>query len=114
MITIYKDAGRVQKVEEIGGTIASEVKDGRQTVATPGTAVALATSTTCKRVTIVAEENNTGIIVVGGSTVEAALATRRGVPLHPLDSYSLNADNLDEVFIDAMVATDGCTFNYTV
>lgn len=93
---------------------AHEVHDGRKTVPTPGTAVALAASTTCKRVTIVAEENNTGVIVVGGSTVVAALATRRGVPLHPLDSHSLDTDDLDEVFIDAMVATDGVTFNYTM
>jgi len=97
-----------------GGVIASEVHDGRQTVPTPGTAVALAASTACKRVTIVAEEDNTGIVVVGGSTVVAALASRRGVPLHPLDSHSIDADNLDEVFIDAMVATDGITYDYTV
>lgn len=97
-----------------GGVVASEVHDGRQVVATPGTAVALATSTTCKRVTVVANEDNTGIVVVGGSTVVAALATRRGVPLHPLDSHSLDADNLDEIFLDAMVAANGVTFDYTV
>jgi hypothetical protein len=97
-----------------GGAIASEVKDGRQTVTIPGTAVALATLTACKRVTITAETNNTDMVVVGGSTVVAALATRRGVPLYPGDSYSLNTDNLAEVYIDALTATDGCSYVFTV
>lgn len=93
---------------------AHEIHDGRQTVATPGTAVALAASTACKRVTITAETNNSDILVVGGSTVVAALVTRRGTPLYPGDSYSLDADDLAEVFIDALTATDGATFTYTV
>jgi len=95
-----------------GGAVASTIGDGRQVVAVPGTAVALAASTVIKKVTVVAEENNTGIVTVGGSTVVAALATRRGVPLHPLDSHTIETDNLAEVFIDAMVATDGVTFDY--
>lgn len=93
---------------------AHEIHDGRQVVTTPGTAVALAASTVCKRVTITAETNNTDMVVVGGSTVVAALVTRRGTPLNPGDSYSQDTDNLSEVFIDALVATEGVTFTYTV
>lgn len=93
---------------------AHEIHDGRQTVTTPGTAVALATSTACKKVTVTAELNNTGTVTVGGSTVVDAEATRRGTPLYPGDSYSLDADDLAEVFIDAEVATDGVSYTFTV
>jgi len=97
-----------------GGAVASTVGDNRQTVATPGTAVALAASTTIKEVTVTAETDNTDIVVVGGSTVVAALATRRGTPLYPGDSTTIAADNLAEVFIDAIVATEGVTYTHLV
>lgn len=92
--------------------IASVVGDGRQVVAVPGTAIALAGATTIKEVTVTAEEDNTGVVVVGSSTVIAALATRRGTPLHPMSSTTIAVDNLDAVFIDAIVATDGVTYQY--
>ncbi len=41
----------------------------------------MAGSTPCKKVTITAETDNTGIVVIGGSTVVAALGTRQGTPL---------------------------------
>ena len=95
-----------------GGAVASAVGDGRQTVTTPGTAVALAASTAIKEVTVTAELTNTGTITVGGSTVVDAVATRRGTPLYPGDSDTVASDNLAEVFIDAEVGTDGVTYQY--
>ena len=63
---------------EIGSGSSTLVGDGRQVVTTAGTRVQLsASSVHCKRVTICAETDNTGFIVVGGTTVVAALATRR-------------------------------------
>lgn len=97
-----------------GGPIASTLGDGRKTVASVGTAEALAASTTIKEVTITAELNNTGTITVGGSTVVDATATRRGTPLYPGDSTTVTTDNLAEVFIDAEVNGDGVTFAYLV
>ena len=88
------------------------IGDGRQTVATPTSAVALAASTTAKLVIITAETNNTDIVCVGGSTVLATLATRRGTPLNAGDSVTLEIDNLADVYIDAIVATEGVTFTY--
>ena len=88
------------------------VGDGRKTVTTPGTAVALAASTPVKEVTCSAELDNTDVVVVGGSTVIAALATRRGTPLYPGDSITLVVDDLAIVYIDAVVATEGVTFTY--
>ena len=95
-----------------GGAIASVVGDGRQTVPTPGTAVALAGSTAIKEVTITAEEDNEGVVVSGGSTVVADLATRRGTPSFAMDSVTILADDLAEVFIDAVVAGEGVTYTY--
>ena len=95
-----------------GGAVATTVGDGRAFVTTPGTAVALAASTVIKEVTVTSELNNLTVIVVGGSTVVAAEATRRGTPLYPGDSVTLKSDNLAEVFIDAITATEGVTFTY--
>ncbi len=92
--------------------VKSIINDGRQVVTTAGTRVALAASTTCKHIMITAETNNTDIVVVGGGTVVAALATRRGTPLYPGDSYDLDIDDLADVFIDALVSTEGVTFTY--
>ena len=94
------------------GAIASTVGDNRQVVTTAGTRVALAASTTIKEVTITAETDNTDIVVVGGVTCVAALATRRGTPLYPGDSVTIESDNLAEVYIDALVNGEGVTFTY--
>ena len=88
------------------------IGDGRKTVATAGTREALADSTEAKAVTITAETDNTGWIVVGDATVVAALATRRGTPLEAGDSYSFVLNNLADVYIDATVDGEGCSFTY--
>lgn len=89
---------------------ATGVIDGRTTVTTAGTRVALASSTAAKQVIITAETDNTGIVVVGGSTVVAALATRQGTPLAAGDSVVLPIDNLADVNLDAMVNGEGVTY----
>jgi hypothetical protein len=88
------------------------VADGRKTVTAAGTAEALATSTSCKLVIITAETDNTDYVVVGGSTVVAALATRRGVPLAPGDSVPIQTDNLADIYLDAVVSGEGVTYLY--
>lgn len=88
------------------------IGDGRKVVTTAGTAVALATATAAKSVTITAETDNTGIISVGGSGVIASLATRRGTPLNAGDSMSLDISDLAVVYIDSTVNGDGVTYTY--
>jgi hypothetical protein len=88
------------------------IADDRKVVTTAGTRVTLASSTACEQVVITAETDNTGIVVVGGSTVVAALATRRGIPLYPGDTISLEIDNLADVHLDSTVSGDGVTFAY--
>lgn len=87
--------------------------DNRKVVSSSGTAVPLAASSTPARiVTVVAETDNTGLVVVGSSTVVAALASRRGVPLGPGEAISMPCTDLSFVYIDAEVSGDGVTFLY--
>ena|SRR3990167_1156417 len=95
--------------------VSNSVGDGRQTVTTAGTRVQLSTSPVpCKKVTICAETDNTNFIVVGGATVVAALATRRGIPLNPGDTIKLEVSNLNLVYIDSLADTEGVTYEYEV
>lgn len=93
---------------------ASRLLDGRSVVTTAGTRVQISTTPTkCRGVVVTAETDNTGVIVVGGSTVVAALATRRGTPLTAGQSLGITVNDLSLVWLDATVDTDGVTFAYT-
>lgn len=104
--------GVVEFLESIGS--------GRKTVTTPGTEVPLSSVSLplVRKVDVQAELDNTDVVVVGsgnsGSGVEvvAALATRRGIALEAGDSYTLYVNDLADVYIDAVVAGEGVTFNY--
>jgi hypothetical protein len=91
---------------------ATTIGDGRKVVTTAGTSVALATSTSCREVTITALSTNSGTILVGGSTVVAAAGTRRGVPLAAGASITLSIDNLSSIYIDATASSEGVSYLY--
>lgn len=87
------------------------IGDGRKVVATAGTAELLSTtSVKISSVIIQAETDNTGTIVVGGSTVVAAQATRRGIALTPGDSLVLDIIDLSLLYLDTTVNGDGVTY----
>lgn len=88
------------------------VGQGRKVVASAGTPVVLSSSTSCKSVTIQAEKDNTSDVIIGGSGVVGALATRQGIYLSPGDSVDFPIDNLDKIYIDALVNTEGVTYIY--
>ena len=88
------------------------IGDGRKTVAAAGTAEKLASATKCTSVLITAETDNTGLIVVGASTVVASLATRRGIPLYAGESISIPTVDLDQIWLDTTVNGDGVTFTW--
>jgi uncharacterized protein YcfJ len=93
--------------------VFSRINDGIQLVATAGTAEALASSATlCRRVIIHARKENTDDVVIGGSTVVALATTRRGVALAPGQSLTLNIDDLNKVYVDALVSGEGVSFVY--
>ena len=93
------------------------VNDGKGAVTTAGTRVRLP-NVVCKRAKIICSEwngdeancPNGGIIVVGGSSVVAALATRQGVPLYPTQGEWFNISNLNLLYVDAL--DDGAKYHY--
>lgn len=91
--------------------------DGRKTVSTAGTAEALSsTALSFTEVTICAETDNTGVIVVGTSPV-ASLSTREGVYLAAGDCYTISTSEnktgtLDTINLDTTVNGDGVTYHY--
>jgi hypothetical protein len=85
---------------------------GVTTVTTAGTDVALAGSTVCKRVTIQAQTDNTSSIAVGGSGVDATIATGTGIVLYAGDVFELEVDNLADVYIDSLVNGEGVRYTY--
>lgn len=97
----------------------SGILSGRATVATPGTPVRLSpTSIAIRTLIITAETDNTNVVTVGGADVVGALATRKGVPLANGMSVTFSAhedgiDELSDVYIDAITATEGVTYIYT-
>lgn len=114
------EASNLTKLEAIRALLAGTLLvgstpaagDGRKVVTTAGTRVVLAASTPCKWVKVTAETDNTGVIVLGLSTVVAALATRRGTPLYAGDTAVMPIDDLANAYIDSTVSTDGVTFVY--
>lgn len=88
------------------------VAEGRKTVAAAGTAEQLSTNAEYDvlEVTVQAETDNTGTVVVGGGGVVAALATRRGIALLAGDAYTLQVDQLTDVYLDVTVNGDGVTW----
>ena len=89
----------------------TNIDDNRKEVAIAGTAETLvAASTVCKYVLIQAELNNTGVIVVGDSTVVAAEATRRGYALDAGDPVIIPINDAQKIYLDTTVNTDGVTF----
>lgn len=88
-------------------TIATTIGVGNGSVATSGVAVQLsASSVPCTRVIIYCNDanaslTNTGIIVVGDSSVVAAQATRKGAAVYPANSIELRVSNLNMVYLDA-------------
>jgi len=90
----------------------SGIGDGVKTVTTAGTDEVLAGSTVCKKVVIQAQTDNTGLIAVGASGVDATVATGTGVGLTVGDYIVLQIDNLADIFIDATVSGEGVRYTY--
>ena len=59
----------------------------------------LSTSQACKHVDVMAAIANTGIIWVGGSS----LAANRGIALYAGDVYSIDIDNVNNIYVLASV-----------
>jgi len=114
-VVIWADPDTHRLLVNMTGSMGHDITgiaDGRQTVTTAGTRVALASSTTCKKVHIQALGDNTDAVVVGGSTVVAAAGTRRGIALLPFNSLTLECDNLADIYLDSVVNGEGVSYTY--
>lgn len=97
-----------------GSGTAASVSSGRKVVTTAGTRVALGTDVTgMASVAVQALHANTGVIVVGGGAVVAAVATRNGIALNPGDVVSIDVSKLSAIYLDAMVNGEGVSFVVT-
>lgn len=90
--------------------VATTLTDGRKTVTTPGTAVALRATLACKWVTGNALFSNTQQVNIGGSGVLAATGTSTSRALQPGDPFSYPVSDAALLFIDARVAGEGVSF----
>lgn len=92
----------------------TSIGDGHKEVTTAGTQVTLAASTACKSVIIEAYRSNTGVIQVGGSTVNNSetAGTGTGATLLAGDSIPIDIDNLSKIYINSTVNGEGVRFTY--
>jgi hypothetical protein len=106
-------AGRqVVSLPASSGGVVSSLGQGKKTVTTAGTPVALAATTSIAWVTIEALQANTGRIAVGGSGVDATLTTGTGATLGSGDAATIRVSDLASVFIDSTVSGEGVRFTY--
>lgn len=102
----------IQYVDTTGDILGTTVGNGRKTVTTAGSRVQLATTTACKKLDICALSSNTGIIVIGGTTVVAAVGTRSGFALSASDKYLIAVDDLSKIWLDSTVNGEGVSYTY--
>lgn len=100
------------QITSFGELTITGIGHGTKVVTTAGTDVVLAASTTCKRVVIQSQTDNTTGISVGAAGVDATVATGTGIFLYPGDSIELDIDNLADVFIDALTNGEGVRYTY--
>ena len=113
-VTLATNVGLPAGTSVIGkvGHDITGIGHGVTVVTTAGTDVALAGSTSCKRVVIQAQTDNTTGIAVGGSGVDATIATGTGIFLNPGDAFELETDNLADVFVDSLTNGEGVRYTY--
>lgn len=116
LVKAYGDlSGR--QIVYVGNNVTTEsavtgIGDGVKTVTTAGTDEALATTTACKKVIIQAQTDNTGIIAVGASGVDATVATGTGVALAAGEAIELEITDLADIYIDSTVNGEGVRYTY--
>ncbi len=90
---------------------ATKMTSGR-TSTTDGTAVQLSTtSTNCDIVYVTASEDNTDVVVIGGSTVDVTDATRNGTILFPGQTIAFPAKNILNLYLDVEVDNEDVHWN---
>jgi hypothetical protein len=86
---------------------------GRKTVAASATVERFSsTHVPCSWLTVTAETDNTGLIILGSSAIVPTLASRIGTPLAASESVTWPIKDLYDLYIGTTVNGDGCTYTY--
>lgn len=93
---------------------ASRIVSGRKTVAVAGTAEKIiATATGCFKVLLSADLANTSPLVIGDSSVIAALDSQQGVVLTPGNPpVEFNVRDVSTIYVNAITNGDSVCFVY--
>lgn len=86
--------------------VPTVIYNGKKTVTTAGTRVALASSQSCKSVLVKALVTNVGYIYVG----DASVSSTTGFQLISGESVSLDISNTSTIYIDSSVSGEGVTY----
>ena len=89
---------------------------GTQSVAAGGTPERLnATSVFCGTIVVSADGNNTNVVVIGDSSVDATEATRTGTALFPGQTEYLTSSsgrlNVNDTWVDVVTNDEGVSWN---
>ena len=84
--------------------------DGVTTDDTNGTV--LGGDVNCKKIDIQAQTDNTGVVAVGFTGVDATIATGTGILLNAGDVYSLEINNLNLIYIESSESGEGVRYTY--
>lgn len=104
-----------------GASISSVIMRGygaptsnRTTVATPGTAVQLTTtSIPCRRVDITALPNNKGYVMIGDKNVSAVSNSEKGNLLNPTNTATISISDPSLIWVDVQSGNGGDGVSYT-
>jgi len=77
-----------------------------------GDHIVLGGDVACKKIDIQAQTDNTGLIAVGFNNVDVTEASGDGIILYAGDTYSLEVNNLDLIYIDSTVTGEGVRYTY--
>ena len=86
--------------------------DGTKVILSAGSDLVLGGDVPCKKVDIQAQTDNTGLIAIGFTGVDATEADGTGIILRAGDTYSLEINNLNLIYVDATVSGEGVRFTY--
>ncbi len=96
------------------GKAYEKIVDGNTTITTSGTPVRItATSTPIPGAWVGGDENNSGLIYVGTSTVDGVAGQQRGIAIEPAgNSIFIPVNNLNLLYVDASANGDIASWAY--
>ena len=92
--------------------VTTGIGHGQKDNVSAGTDLVLAASTACKWVMVQGATDNTGVIAVGASGVDATVDGGTGVALAAGESMTIPADDLADFYFDASVSGDAIRYTY--